>query len=206
MTSITIIIIIITSIVSFRAFQNYDLRNKFLFNAYQVAHRKEFWRMFSNGLIHANWSHLILNMFVLYMFGDAVEYAFSYYFEFKGVFYYLILYVGALFISSIPALRKHANNPSYNSLGASGATSAVLFSAIVIYPTQWMLFPPVPFFLFGIIYLFYEHYMGKRGGTGIAHDAHFAGAIYGVAFTLFIRPDFGMEFISQITKMFGNGF
>jgi membrane associated rhomboid family serine protease len=40
--------------------------------------------------------------------------------------------------------------------------------------------------------------MSKKGGTGIAHDAHFGGAVFGIAYILFINFDKGKEFISYI--------
>ena len=155
-------------------------------------------------------------MYILYLFGIAgggdidgqrflpgVEETFATKFGMKGLIYYVILYVGALFFSSLPALKKHGGNPGYNSLGASGATSAVLFSAIIIHPTmglRFIFFPffAIPAFAIGILYLIYENYQGKKGGTGIAHDAHIGGAVFGILFTLFIHPKFGLEFLEQI--------
>ncbi|MEM7161546.1 MAG: rhomboid family intramembrane serine protease [Bacteroidota bacterium] len=219
MFPVSYIIIGITSLVSIIAFNNRALSNKLIFNAYQVAHRKEIWRMFTNGLIHGGYFHLLVNMWALYLFGWAgslnfnetthfsgVELSFVEDFEHLGILYYIILYVGALFISSIPALWKHGNNPSYNSLGASGATSAVVFSCIILHPTMSLnLFfvpIPIPAFVIGIAYLGFESYMNKRKGTGIAHDAHLSGALFGIVFTLFLRPSYGRDFIYEITNMF----
>lgn len=201
MLNVTLIILIITVVVSYMGFNNRDILTKLLFNAFQVSERREYWRLFTNGFIHGSWAHLGVNMFVLYMFGGSVEKLFAYYFGSKGILYFIILYAGSLFASSIPALRKHANNPGYNALGASGAVSAVLFAFIVMQPTSMlgvMLVIPMPAFLFGILYLWYENYMGKREGGRIAHDAHYAGAIFGLLFTIFIRPSFAIEFVQQV--------
>ena len=44
-------------------------------------------------------------------------------------------------------------------------------------------FPPIiPAFIFGPLLLVFEYILAKRGGTGIAHDAHLAGALFGVIF------------------------
>ncbi len=219
MIPVTYIIIGITCVVSFIGFQNRDLLNKFLFNAYQVAHRKEYWRLFSNGLIHGGIMHLLMNMYVLYLFGISgganfqrdqlllgVEGTFLEDFGFRGIIYYIVLYIGGLFVSSLPSLMKHGNNPSYNSLGASGATSAVLFSCILLNPTlslSFIFFPffPIPAVVLGILYLWYEHYMGKKGGTGIAHDAHIGGAVFGILFTIFIHPQYAKEFVTEISEL-----
>jgi membrane associated rhomboid family serine protease len=99
-----------------------------------------------------------------------------------------VLYVGAIVVSSIPGYYKHRYDPSYRAVGASGATSAVLFAAILFYPTAQMAFPPGPFWLVGLLFLGYEWFMSKRGNDGIAHDAHFYGALYGILFTLILDP------------------
>ena len=70
---ITYIIIFITILVSIIAMDNLSLKNKLMFNAYQIHHRKEWYRFFSNGLIHADWMHLAFNMYSLYIFGLAAE-------------------------------------------------------------------------------------------------------------------------------------
>jgi len=93
---ITLLIIAITVFISITTMENHTLKNKMMFNAYMINHRKEWWRFFSSGLIHADWMHLGFNMFSFYMFGRAVEDSFAYLFDGKGTFFYLILYVGGI--------------------------------------------------------------------------------------------------------------
>jgi membrane associated rhomboid family serine protease len=100
-------------------------------------------------------------------------------------------------------------NYSYNAVGASGAVSAVVFSSILFIPLQgitFIFFPffSIPAFIFGALYLAYEYYMSKRPSDGIGHDAHFAGAIYGIIFTLIVIPESFSIFISQIADFFTN--
>ncbi|HOV12612.1 MAG TPA: rhomboid family intramembrane serine protease, partial [Bacteroidales bacterium] len=94
------------------------------------------------------------------------------------------------------------NNPYYNAVGASGATSAVLFASILFYPIgKIMIFPipiGIPAFIFGLLYLIYSAYMSKRGGDNIGHDAHFWGAVFGVLFTIAIKPAVALYFIDQV--------
>ena len=68
--SITLIIIIATVAVSLYANGKPELYSKFVFNPYQVIHRKEWYRIFSHALIHdqQNIFHLFFNMYVLYSF------------------------------------------------------------------------------------------------------------------------------------------
>jgi membrane associated rhomboid family serine protease len=97
---------------------------------------------------------------------------------------------------------KHQDNPAYRSLGASGAVSAVIFAAILWDPSMLlviMFLPfPIPAYIFGPIYLAIEYFSMKRGGTGIAHDAHLGGAIFGILFVLLLNFEKGKEFIDLI--------
>jgi membrane associated rhomboid family serine protease len=52
--------------------------------------------------------------------------------------------------------------------------------------------------LFGILYLAYSYYMGKRGMDNVAHDAHFYGAVFGFVYPLIFRPDMIVRFIEKI--------
>jgi len=200
---ITYIIIFITVLVSIVAMDNHSLKNKLMFNAYMIKHRKEWYRFFSNGLIHADWTHLAFNMFSLYMLGKYAERDYMILFEERGVLFFILLYAGGLAMSSIYSYEKHKNDIYYNALGASGAVSAVVFAFIVMEPTAQLglLFIPIPIpaYLFGLIFLGVEYYMGKRSNDNIGHDAHFWGAVFGVIFTLILKPSLMAEFIGKIT-------
>ncbi len=201
---ITYIIIAITVITSIKGMDDYSMKNKLMFNAYAIKHHKEWYRFFSGGLIHADWTHLFFNMFSLFMIGKHVE---SYYSDFyvfgsKGPLFYILLYVGGLFMSSVYSFEKHKNNSYYNALGASGAVSSVIFAFIILNPTAkiglFILPPIIPAYIFGGIYLAAEYYLGKRGNTNIGHDAHFWGAVYGMLFTIALKPSLFNLFIQQI--------
>ena len=202
---ITYIIIAITVVFSLGAMENFSLKNKMMFNAYMIQHRKEWYRFFSNGLIHADFMHLAFNMFTLYMFGRGVElfYGSEAIFGERGPLFFILLYVGGLAMSSLYSFEKNKNNPHYNALGASGAVSAVVFTHIMFDPTAklGLLFIPIPIpaYLFGVLFLGIEYYLGKRGQSNIGHDAHFWGAVYGIVFTFVLKPSLMADFISKIT-------
>jgi membrane associated rhomboid family serine protease len=104
-------------------------------------------------------------------------------------------------IANAPTLAKHKNNHYYNSLGASGAVSAIIFAAIIFQPWQNIYFfgiLGVPGILFGPIYLFIEYRMAQQGNTGINHDAHYWGALFGILFTLALKPALFLYFIDQL--------
>ena len=203
----TIIIIIITVIFSLRAFSDINTFNKLKFNAYAINNNKEWFRFFTHALIHADWMHLLINMFVLYSFGSMVEDFYKFYFGPKAYFYFLTLYIGSIVVSSIPSFEKHKNDAYYNAVGASGAVSAVLFASILFYPTgkiMLILLPvPIPSFVFGILYLVYSAYMAKKKVDNVGHDAHFYGAVFGFLLTILLKPKLFMLFISQIMQYLG---
>ncbi|MBK9319653.1 MAG: rhomboid family intramembrane serine protease [Bacteroidetes bacterium] len=203
--SVTIILIGITLVASLLAFNNEDLMRKWILNPYLVHHKKQWWRMITSGFIHADFMHLFFNLFAFYGFGMAVENYYAAIFEEKGIFFYLLLYLGAIVIANGPSLNKNKDNHYYNSLGASGAVSAVIFAAILFQPWSKIYFFGVigiPGILMGPLYLFIEYRMGKQGGTGINHDAHFWGAIFGLLFTLALKPKLLLYFFDQLMSGF----
>ncbi len=131
---LTILIIGITVVVSLLAFNKREVFDKLKFNAYFIHQRKEWYRVISYGLIHADWMHLAVNMFVLYSFGDIVEQFFKVYFETKAYLFYILLYIGGVGFSTLFDYGKHKNDIYYNAVGASGAVSAIVFSSIILYP------------------------------------------------------------------------
>jgi membrane associated rhomboid family serine protease len=189
----TVFIIIITVVVSVLAFYRDGIMSRLLFNPYQVYHRKEIHRLITHGFLHADWIHLIINMIVLYSFGKNVE-AWMGLLKKQGLvnhplLLYGILYFGGIIISSLITLFRHRNNIHYNSVGASGAVSAVIFTSIFFSPLDRIYFfgvLPIPGILFAVIYLIYSSYMSRRSADNINHDAHFAGALFGFVFPAFI--------------------
>jgi membrane associated rhomboid family serine protease len=198
---ITWLIIGVTALVSYLAFQNSELKNKLQFNAAKIIHEKEYYRLVSHAFIHANWSHLAVNMLVLFFFGRNIEAYFEHYFSNRATIYFLILYFGGILVSNIWSLIKHKNNYYYNAVGASGAVSAVLFSAIFFNPWEPLyLFAivPIPGILFALGYLFYSYQKSKKGNDNVAHDAHFLGAVFGFIFPVLLKPDLFELFIDKL--------
>lgn len=207
--SITLIIIIITALVSISAFSSDKIYNDLIFYPPAVTYQRQWYRFFSCGFIHADWLHLIFNMYALYMFGDAVERTFTYtIFHEKGKLMYLLMYITSLFFCLLPTYFKHKDDAGYRSLGASGAVSAVIFASILVNPlgNLGLIFIPgieIPGFIFGFLYLGISSYLDKRGGGNINHSAHIWGAFYGMGFLIVAAAIFSdhpvlAQFIGQI--------
>jgi membrane associated rhomboid family serine protease len=198
---ITYFIIGITALVSYIAFSNHQLMDKLQFNAAKVIHQKQYYRLLSHALLHASWTHLFVNMFVLFFFGTAVEHYFNYFFGRMGGAYFLLLYAGGTVFSNLYALYKHKNNYYYNAIGASGAVAAALFTFIFLNPWEKVYFfgiIPIPGIIFAGLYLLYSYQMSKKELDNVAHDAHFLGAIFGIIFPVILRPRLFDSFIEQL--------
>jgi membrane associated rhomboid family serine protease len=197
------IILLVTVLVSIRGFKDSNLRDRFLFVPYRVKHSNQWEGLFGHMLLHADFTHLLFNMLSLYFLGSILEQEMVMAYGFvKGEIQFLIIYlIGGLFSTLIPFIR-HQNNPHYRSLGASGAVSAVIFATILWRPDiELMLFfipIPIPAYVFGPLYLAFEYWADKRGESGIAHDAHIGGALFGIFYVLILNIDKGKEFLDYL--------
>ncbi len=201
MGTVTLILILIISLISVLAFSQPATMAQLEFNAFQIYHRKQYYRMITHAFVHANWEHLIVNMIVLYSFGTLVEQYFFQEFGSVGTYYYLFLFFGSVIFSSLLSLYKQKDNYNYNAVGASGAVSAILFTAIFFDPWSPIYFfgiLPIPGILFGGLYLYYSYYMSTKKMDNIGHDAHFLGAIFGFVLPIFIRPSLLMTFFEAL--------
>ncbi|MGE4586777.1 MAG: rhomboid family intramembrane serine protease [Mangrovibacterium sp.] len=197
----TVILILITSFVSVAAFNRIRLTEKLQFNASKVWHQHEWYRLLSHGFVHAGWEHLLVNMIVLFSFGQALESYFHIAFGRMASIWFLLLYFGGMAVSNLYALTKHRNNYYYNAVGASGAVSAVLFAAIFFDPWNRIYFfglLPVPGIVFALLYLVYSYYMSRKQQDQIAHDAHFLGAVFGFVFPALLDGRLLQRFVDQL--------
>lgn len=199
-------IVALTCLVSILAFNNPVLLGRLQFNPYAIKHYKQGYRFFTYGLVHAGWGHLAINMFVLWSFGRIVYTIYLHLFGNLGILYFILLYIGGIMFSVLFDFGRHKNDQWYNAVGASGAVSAVVFASIILYPSGgvYLFFIPIeiPSPIFGILYLFYSAYMAKRGRDNIGHDAHFWGAIFGVIFTIALKPVLFLRFIDELINYF----
>lgn len=196
----TNIIVAVTCLISWFLMQNREAKSKLLFHPVTIKQHHQWYRFLSSGLIHADMMHLLVNMFVLWSFGSAIETA--YYPGFLGensLNLYLLLYFGGIAVASIPSFLRHHNNPNYAALGASGGVSAVVFAIIVFAPWQNLYLYGViaiPQILAGVAYLTYSWIKDQRAEDNIGHMAHFTGALWGFFFTIAMEPKLLNRFIT----------
>ena len=180
--SVAILIIGLNIFFSYRGFSDRIFFNKYKFSPLSIK-RGEKIRYISSGFLHVDTTHLIVNMFTLYFFVDAVIFR-------VGEINFLIIYLTSLIFGNWLTYRFNSNNINYSAVGASGAVMGIVYSAILLNPEMTLFFfiLPMPGYLFGLGYLFYSIYSMKKVNDNIGHEAHLGGAIAGFFSTIFISP------------------
>ncbi len=186
-SSVTFVVIVINVLYSLAAlYGSPQLLEKGYLKPYRIVREHTWYELLTSGFLHANLGHLFVNMFTLYFFGRIMEHI-------LGPLFYLGLYLTALIIAGIPSVIKFKDDPNYATLGASGAVSGVLFAYIFLFPLESIylfLIPiPIPAFIFGILYLAYSMYESKQARGKINHEAHMAGAVWGIVYLLVFVPN-----------------
>jgi len=181
---VTIVIIASNVIMSFKGFDDRLFFEKYKFNVGSIR-RGEQIRMISSGFLHADTTHLLMNMVTLYFFAGTVI-------NQLGNFNFVIIYIASLIFGNLLSLYFHKDEYWYSAIGASGAVTGILYAAILLEPSMslYMFFIPIPIpgYVFGIGYLLYSIYGIKNRVGNIGHDAHFGGAVGGYALTLLLMP------------------
>ncbi len=181
----TIAVIAVNVLVSLKGFNDNSFFERYKFSIGAIkAGQKD--RMLTSGFLHVDFTHLLMNMFTLFFFADVVI-------KWFGPTKFIGIYFISLFAGSLLALFFHKDEPYYSAVGASGAVTGILYSAILLYPDMrlaLMFIPiPLPAYVLGIAYLLYSIYGMKKRLGNIGHTAHFGGAIGGYVTTLLFKPD-----------------
>ncbi|WP_313500874.1 rhomboid family intramembrane serine protease [Kaistella carnis] len=192
MSPVLLIIIAATAIISYIAFSNHALFEKYKFNVGAILRNKEYVRLISAGFLHADLMHLLFNMMTLYFFGPIVIDAF-------GAFGFLLVYFGSILLGNVFSLYLYKNQSWYSAIGASGGVSGILFASIAMIPDLpiYFFFIPIaiPGYLFGFAYFGYSVYMmlNPRQNDNIGHAAHLGGAFFGLVYAVALQPERAVE-------------
>ncbi|WP_069132517.1 rhomboid family intramembrane serine protease [Rhodohalobacter halophilus] len=194
--TVTLTLIAVTSFISLAAlYVDQRILETGMLRPYRTVRKGTWYEVISSGFLHGSVGHLLVNMFVLFFFGIVIE-------QTLGLYHYLALYFTGLVFSALPSLIRHRENPNYATLGASGAVESVLFGYIFLYPTEKIiiiLLPiPIPAWIFGLMFLLYSVFESKRGGGNVNHEAHIAGALWGVLYLLFFVPNSVDHFLTVL--------
>lgn len=184
MDLIVLAIIAANVVVSMRGFNDDFFFRKYQFHVGSIRAGEQF-RMFSSAFLHADVFHLAFNMITLFFFAPIVC-------GYLGNYSFLLVYAVSLIFGSLLTMLFHGNEYHYTAVGASGAVTGILYSAILLQPEMEIgvfFIISMPAYLFGILYLLYSIYGMKSRMDNIGHTAHFGGAIGGYAFTLLKKPE-----------------
>lgn len=203
--SANLLLIILTCLVSYYGFSNRNFFEKLKHYPYQEQQDKSFSRLLSAGFLHGSWLHLLVNMFVLYMFGDYVERLLvQLYGPAFGRAIYILLYIAVIILANIPTYLKQRNNPGFASIGASGAVSGIIFIFILLNPWEKIyLYGVIGIYsiVAGILYLIYSSWASRNKRDNIDHDAHFYGAVFGLIIMIALEPRLLKVFIQEISHV-----
>ncbi|MDI6050323.1 rhomboid family intramembrane serine protease [Flavobacterium sp. XS2P24] len=183
MNTVLIAIIVVNVLISYKGFNDLSFFRKYEFHVGSIRSGEQI-RMLSSGFLHADMTHLIFNMLTLWFFTPVVI-------SYLGDFSFILVYFGSLIFGSLLTMVFHKNDYGYRAVGASGAVTGVLYSAILLQPDMMLgifFVIPMPAYIFGILYLLYSIYGMKAKNDNIGHTAHFGGAVGGYLITLLKEP------------------
>ncbi len=203
--SLTLLLTLFTIGISLLAFNNSMYFYKLRHHPYTEFRKNEYHRWLTSSLLHGDYWHLFVNMFVFYQFGGVVEEVFTaVYGDLTGRLLFLVLYLGSVVAGDLPSYFKHKNDEGYSSIGASGGVAGVMFAYAMFAPTSVIklyLFIPLYTIVWALLYLMYEHWASRRMQDNIGHDAHLYGAIFGFIATAVMIPKAFPHFISEIMNL-----
>ena len=188
MNTVLIAIIVVNVLISYKGFNDLSFFRKYEFHVGSIRAGEQI-RMLSSGFLHADMTHLIFNMLTLWFFAPVVI-------SHLGAFSFGLIYFGSLIFGSLLTMVFHKNEYGYRAVGASGAVTGVLYSAILLQPDMMLgifFIIPMPAYIFGILYLLYSIYGMKAKNDNIGHTAHFGGAVGGYLITLLKEPQLLVE-------------
>jgi membrane associated rhomboid family serine protease len=188
MNAILLGIIVANALISYKGFNDLAFFRKYEFHVGSIRSGEQI-RMLSSGFLHVDMMHLAFNMLTLYFFAPVVLNG-------LGTFSFILVYFGSLIFGSLLTMLFHKNDYSYRAVGASGAVTGVLYSAILLQPNMMLgvfFVIPMPAYVFGILYLLYSIYGMRAKNDNIGHTAHFGGAIGGYLITLVKEPSLVMD-------------
>lgn len=187
--STTLIVIILANVLfSYKGFNDIFFFRKYDFHIASIRSGEQV-RMFSSAFLHADLTHLFFNMLTLYFFAPVVV-------GYLGEMNFVFIYISSLLVGNLLTLFLHKDDLSYRAIGASGAVTGVLYSAILLQPDMMLgifFIIPMPAYVFGILYLLYSIYGMRAKNDNIGHTAHFGGAIGGYLFTILKQPEMLFE-------------
>lgn len=182
---IVLILIALTTFISYKGFSNRLFFDGYKFEVDRILVDKDYKRLITSGFLHVSWSHLLFNMFSLYIFSGLVQIT-------LGSLNFLIIYFASLLGGELLSLLVHRHHGDYSSVGASGAICGVMFASVAIYPDMgvslFLLPISIPGWIYALLYILFSIYGVRSKKNNIGHDAHLGGALAGMILALIMNP------------------
>ena len=198
---VTMTLIVINVIASIAAWQNEQVMSRGLFHIGPMKNRNEWDRGVTSGFLHLNGLHLVLNMYVLWVFGRVMENPLV-----LGSTGFAIVYAASLIGGSAWAYMENFRDPNYRALGASGAVSGIMIGTCLFIPTaQLYLFGilPVPAVVFAVGFIIISAMLVQNENKIIGHEAHLGGVLAGLVATIALEPQVWPRFIREVSTALG---
>jgi membrane associated rhomboid family serine protease len=176
---VSLIIIAATCFISYKGFQSTNFYARLEFEVEKILLYKDYKRLLTSGFVHVNWQHLLFNMLSLFFFSFQLEAG-------LGPLKFLVLYFASLVGGNLLALLIHRKNPSYASVGSSGAINGVIFASIALFPDLRIFF--LPGWVFGLAFILMSVYAVRSRKDNIGHESHLGGALVGMLVAIAFTP------------------
>lgn len=140
------------------------------------------WQLITYQFMHGSFSHILFNMFSLWMFGIEIE---NYWGSKKFLYFYLLSGVVAGFCHMI--ISPLLGGSAAPTIGASGAVYGVLAAFALLFPNRLIFlyfFIPIKAKYLVTFLIVMEFMLIDSASSGIAHLAHLGGALTGLIFIL----------------------
>ena len=182
------VIIFMNLVISTRGLIDHSWIDRYGLVVDKILNNREYGRLWSASWVHTHWSHLLLNLLMLYCIGFGIDWHIS-------VASFLFLFLMSQLGGNLIALLTYRDDRSgqCDAVGAAGGVSGLLFASIALFPSLTVAVPvvglTVPVWPLAIMFLAVSIFTLRPYSGTMIHDAHLGGAIVGLLLTPLVAPE-----------------
>jgi membrane associated rhomboid family serine protease len=189
---VTIILMAVLCLLSLLTYRFKSMRLKLILHPVSVLKDKEYYRLFSSDLIHHDLVHLLLNEFLLFIYGATLEDYLNQRGRY-GSLEFLLIYLMSCFFGAAGTTIVNRKDFGFTSAGASGSIIGCVFSYVILKPGRVAFFLPVigavtNIYLGLVVIVLIFAYQWRSNNELINQEQHFFGALGGMLVTFMIFP------------------
>jgi membrane associated rhomboid family serine protease len=201
-------LLLVTIVLTIVALRRRPLLESLWLHPYSFFRKRRYYTLVSSGLVHADAQHLMMNCAALLLYAFALERDFSYtqvvsmdtegkpalqlLAELIGHGKFLLLYFGSMALADATTLWRYRDDPSYCSVGASGAICGVIMASFVMGPRLSLTLPVLgglPAWVLGLVFIGLSYLAARRRDSRVAHASHAWGALAGFVLAGLFFPE-----------------